>query len=69
MNKENDINLEKIIMMAETTYKKAMMLNRYCKAYEYSDGIYEISPIIQDIENNIDKILIRLRVLNCEFIE
>ena len=40
MNKENDINLEKIIMMAETTYKKAMMLNRYCKAYEYSDGIY-----------------------------
>ena len=67
MNKENDINLEKIIMMAETTYKKAMMLNRYCKAYEYSDGIYEISPIIQ--ENNIDKILIRLRVLNGEFIE
>ena len=56
-------------MMAETTYKKAMMLNRYCKAYEYSDGIYEISPIIQDIENNIDKILIRLRVLNGEFIE
>lgn len=69
MNKENDINLEKIIMMAETTYKKAMMLNRYSKAYEYSDGIYEISPIIQDIENNIDKILIRLRVLNGEFIE
>lgn len=57
MNKENDINLEKIIMMAETTYKKAMMLNRYCKAYEYSDGIYEISPIIQDIEIILIKFL------------
>lgn len=45
--KELDKFIRKIDIKTEEIYRLTKVLNSYCKANEFDEGIYEITPIVE----------------------
>lgn len=48
--------MENILKILDETYNHTYVLNEYCKTHNYVEEIYCMTPLVEIIFNNLDKV-------------